>query len=546
MASANKKAPRARARPAPSAAVPPTALAEEMAAMRAEIALLRARPPPAAAKTPTARTIAASHQPQKNSLSSVLSAGAKRAMKFLKEQGMETLFTLGTALLSSDRIKCQPGVTDTVLPAGTVLGWVDLYPNFADQLAPGTHTRLSRVASTFMRWRFAGKTCVNFVPAAGALTNGQIGMFITTDPRYDLVATGQAAVRLVHEFNGAVCQISQGMCLNVPPKLGDWLYVEDAHESDVRFTRQGTLWVIAFTDIDITSAGSSLGEFRLDYECELKDNSIDGVAILPASLPDLAYYVGPSSSVGLAGAGSATSVNFGLFGTSVSGSVQGLFYGVNGYCITSAAQQYLNDPIADYTFNQNSAGLAFMFGTPGLYHIKAQADFYYSLNVSGATITSGDTAAAHLQWFDYNLTTSATNDLQSQALVTERFHNLGSGYTVFGSTPLMLDYYLNTATPGENHTIGGLLTLTYGTISTSVSPVISVLSQSSLTITLVAPASSNPAVSLDRGFLTARRQNGPGDTCSSMSRLALKPQTKIVETETGETPVVPPRPPIAN
>jgi hypothetical protein len=540
--SSSKKAPRARARPAPSAAAPSTVLAEELAAMRVEIASLKTRPQIAAAKTPTARTIAASHQPQKSSLSSVLSAAAKKAMKYLKEQGMETLFTLGTALLSSDRIKCQPGVTDTVLPAGTVLGWVDLYPNFADQLAPGTHTRLSRVASTFMRWRFAGKTCVNFVPAAGALTNGQIGMFITSDPRYDLVATGQAAVRLVHEFNGAVCQISQGMCLNVPPKMGDWLYVEDAHESDVRFTRQGTLWVIAFTDIDITSAGSSLGEFRLDYECELKDNSIDGVSILPTALPDLAYYLGPSSTCTLIVPSSFTSVNLGLFGSAVSGAPQGLFYGATGYSVASAGQVYLNDPVADYTFQQNSAGLAFMFGTPGLYHIKAQADFNYAVSATGATITTGDTATAHISWFDYNLTAGVMTNVQTQALVPERFHNTGSGYTFYGSTPLMLDYYLNTVTSGENHTIGGLLTLTYGTFSTSTYPVINVSSQNSLTITLVAPASANPAVSLDRGFLKAPPTNGSATSSPAICG-KVKPQAKSIEVDLSETPT-PPRGPL--
>lgn len=233
-----------------------------------------------------AGVIANSHAPQKSKqperktpiLNRVLKAAGNMAESFLKNYGIETLLTLGTALLGSSFVRQQPGVTDTIVPAGTVLAYVDLYPNFAQQSGASTETRLYRVASTFMRWKFTGNSCINFVPSAGALANGQIGMFITSDPRYEVTATGQDAVRLVHEFNGAVAQISQGMCLPVPPKK-DWLYVEDAHESDIRFTRQGTLWVIAFTDIDISTVGSSLGEMRLDYEIQLKDNSVDGVVI---------------------------------------------------------------------------------------------------------------------------------------------------------------------------------------------------------------------------------------------------------------------------
>jgi len=247
-----------------------------------------------------------SKQPKANSapsgssgISDLISKGIGAVGKFLRDEGLETLVTLGASILARPDVlevkrrrnvlRASRGLTpeaDTLIPAGTILSSVALYPNFAaDVEGPDSTSRLKKKSETFLKYRFR-KSVVKFTPAAGALNNGQIGFFIASDPRYLLTATGQDAVRLVHEFKGAVTQVSQPATLPVP-EIKDMLFIEDAHESDVRFTQQGVLWVIAFTDVSIgsdpsTGTSTSLGEFSLDYHVEFKDDSLDGALVKPS------------------------------------------------------------------------------------------------------------------------------------------------------------------------------------------------------------------------------------------------------------------------
>lgn len=217
------------------------------------------------------------------------------ARKWIKP-GLETLLTIGTSLLGESHIvqyraqvnterlrRGEALLADNVIPQGTVLGRIGIYPNFAEDVNDGSPTtRLSKLASTYLRYKFHD-TWVRFTPAAGALNNGQIGFFVSSDPRYLLTATGVDAVRLVREFKGEVCQVSQPGKVRVPPK-SDFLYVEDNHASDTRFTQQGMLWIVAMTDIVLGAdpsgnVSSSVGEFSLDYNIELKDDALDGVTL---------------------------------------------------------------------------------------------------------------------------------------------------------------------------------------------------------------------------------------------------------------------------
>lgn len=224
---------------------------------------------------------------------------------WIVDHGLETLVTLGSALLLEDHIRAQVaqknkslvarGLKDLpegTIPAGTILASIPIYPNFADSLTPGATTRLSRKASTFLQYKFEDSH-IHFTPAAGALNNGQLGFFIASDPRYIITAQGEEVTRLVHEFKGVVTQISQKAELPVPPKK-DWLFVEDGHASDTRFTQQGVLWVIAYTDLFLGdgSSGSttSFGDFSMDYNIRLKDDSIDGAHVSSVSNTPIALY----------------------------------------------------------------------------------------------------------------------------------------------------------------------------------------------------------------------------------------------------------------
>lgn len=279
---------------------------EELKALRATSALLKKQ-------NVAAATTASSHVEagKKKSLGTYIKEGAQKAGKFLKDHGLETLITLGAALLDDPHIQSQlemhnkgrrnKGLSDLapgVIPAGTILGSIFMYPNFASDLDPNAITRLQRKASTFLRYRFED-TYVNFTPAAGALNNGQIGYFIASDPRYIITETGEAATRLVHEFQGNVTQISQKSSLKVPRKE-DWLFVENSHESDTRFTQQGVLWILAYTDLvlgdNTNGSSSSLGDFSLNYNIALKDDSIEGASIAPISSAPSTIFKGTFSN----------------------------------------------------------------------------------------------------------------------------------------------------------------------------------------------------------------------------------------------------------
>jgi len=383
-----------------------------------------------------------------------------------------------------------------------------LFPNFADQLEPGAHSRLSRVASTFLRWRFTEGSCVNFVPSAGALANGQIGMFITSDPRYELTATGQDAVRLVHEFNGSVAQISQPMCLPVPRKQGDWLFVEDAHESDIRFTRQGTLWVIAFTDIDITSVGSSLGEFRLDYNCELRDNSIEGAVIAPMDLPVLTIYsvIGQGTGITLTTGGS--SLYFGVGGSTVSTATPVLLpSGQTGFNIQDPTLLYRNDPQMAMTPTQTATGLTMAFNQLGLYHVKIVFDLAFNEANITASPGVGNWYGAFLHCFDYNLTATTFTEIYHTNLINSSFVNNTTNYTGNMSTMVSVDYYVSPMVPGEVHTWSFQVVISAGSIA---SVGLGINQSCVMSFEQIALSEENVVLSLGRGFpLTRPREPRP-------------------------------------
>lgn len=269
-----------------------------------------ARPPPqprpAAVETPASALIEQSHAPPKQSSTGGLGSMLKSAGKFLLDEGLETLLTVGTSLLGAPLLRVQidahnerrvarglAALPDGIIPMGTVIASVPLTPNFAATIdGAGVVTRLERKASTFLKYKFT-KSSIRFMPAAGALNNGQIGFFVATDPRYTVTAVGSEAVRLVHEFGGVITQVSQKASVKIPDK-GDFLYVEDSHSSDTRFTQQGVLWIIAVTDLsvgaDATTGTTSLGEFSMDYHIELRDDALEGAVLAPSGyVPKLVF-----------------------------------------------------------------------------------------------------------------------------------------------------------------------------------------------------------------------------------------------------------------
>jgi hypothetical protein len=314
---------------------------------------------------------------------------------------VETLLTLSSALLGGELVKSQMKDGDLVtVPAGTVLAYVDLYPDFARQDGGTDETRLYKAASIFMRYKFSPTSCVNFVPSAGALANGQIGMFITSDPRYEVTVTGQDAVRLVHEFNGTVSQISQPMCLRLPSQQ-DWLYVNDAHESDIRFTRQGTLWIIAFTDIDSSAVGPSLGEFRLDYDIEMKDNAVDGVELQDVTHTEAQYFACAGDTYGITTTASTT-VTALPFTAATTPATSNVIYGPNSATQYFSNVDWPNAIVTDATTGANMFAVTLPMG---LYNISVK--FSFSADFGNA---SANFARAGF-WMAYNgASSNAIND----------------------------------------------------------------------------------------------------------------------------------------
>ena len=260
----------------------------------------------AAHPTPAANTIAMSHVPSSTNKSPIKEA-VKTGLDMFLSKGLETLVSLGSSLLTSDAVLVQikehnrkrllsgkAALADNIIPEGTILASIPLCPSFATYLpvddggGPDATSRLQQKADTFLQYKFLPSTFVKFQPAAGALNNGQIGFFIPSDPRTEITGEGKAVTRLVHEYKGAVTNISQPASLKVPP-TNKYLFVNDAHESDTRFTQQGKLWIVAFTDLVMadapdsgTGTTSALGEFYLDYKAELKDDAVAGATITPA------------------------------------------------------------------------------------------------------------------------------------------------------------------------------------------------------------------------------------------------------------------------
>jgi len=232
------------------------------------------------------------------------SSGLADALGWVIEKGVQTLSSLGSSELQESaqfahvqkHLVRKAGTTDNIAPAGTVLLSQPIEPSMFDD----ANARLTVMASLYTYFKFDGSH-FTFTGVQGALVNGSIGMFIVPDPEQELPGDDLAKnIRLCREFKGVIVKLDQTATLSVPRAAYNLNVVQGL--GDVRLASQGTFYLIAFTDIDL-STFNSLGVVDFKYNMAVKKpNSLDLAPVPPVSTTQarftMAYGVPNSGSAG--------------------------------------------------------------------------------------------------------------------------------------------------------------------------------------------------------------------------------------------------------
>jgi len=218
--------------------------------------------------------------PKKRGVKDVLKDIGSSVLNWISENGVETLVTLGSALLDSNLAHLTPqlkSVTDnqgnnfTAIPAGTVIFQQPIDASMFDDV----NDRLQKMLSLYTYYQYSPSSRIVFKGAQGDLVNGMLAMFICPDPILDINTTDPQQInRLVREYNGTVFKLNTNGSVRIP-KCDTPLYVNQSPTEDVRLEKQGTLFVIAFTDIDATLA---LGELSISFTVRMGKDANTGMA----------------------------------------------------------------------------------------------------------------------------------------------------------------------------------------------------------------------------------------------------------------------------
>lgn len=303
---------------------------------------------PDSAPPPTATT--PREQKKERGFWDTLTDVASRGWKWLEEGGFETLLSIGEVILAAEdigvgRIKhkrvnqrrltnlaIKRTTTDQfgnqkmtdVLPAGTVLASQPISAQmFTD--ADGSNDRLERLLSCYNNYVFFDSEIV-FTGAQGDLVNGIIGFFICPDPNLVITTTdSEAIVRLVEEYNGKMCKMN---AQNVHLRLNNAtvpLKTAQSPTADNSWSVQGTLFIVAITDIDTTD-GVGVWNFKFHVGMAQPTNTalslgpdvfspyVDYCYVSPATYPNSSAYTNCLANVAASAIGLYSTNNSMIFG----------------------------------------------------------------------------------------------------------------------------------------------------------------------------------------------------------------------------------------
>lgn len=189
-----------------------------------------------------------------------------KATGWFIDKGWQTVLTVSEALLGgksryTEHLQYQ--LTDTMAPPGTILFQMPITPAFF------TDTNLNTRAESYNYFAFID----SFFEAQGSTASinatGQFGMFICTNPNYEIQsATGDEIVRLVSDLQGVTCNLDKKTQLHIPvPK--EWLSVDFNTALDPELAYQGHLYFVTMTEIDLTTAAMRV---VMKYSCAEADD----------------------------------------------------------------------------------------------------------------------------------------------------------------------------------------------------------------------------------------------------------------------------------